>query len=51
MVDEAVQFARTDAEPPRDDMGMFIYSEGTDGEMVRGSDMFTKFPTNDRTTF
>jgi len=51
MVDEAVQFARTDAEPPRDDMGMFIYSEGTDGEMVRGSDMFTMFPTNDRTTF
>jgi len=51
MVDEAVQFARTDAEPPRDDMAMFIYSEGTGGESVRGSDLFTQFPTNDRLNF
>ncbi|XP_066915243.1 pyruvate dehydrogenase E1 component subunit alpha, somatic form, mitochondrial-like [Clytia hemisphaerica] len=51
MVDEAVQFARTDAEPPRDDMAMFIYSEGTGGESVRGSDLFTQFPTNDRLKF
>jgi len=50
-VDEAVQFARTDPEPPRDDMAMYIYAEGTDGELVRGSDLFTNFPTNGKMSF
>lgn len=45
-VDEAVKAARTDPEPPRDDMAMFIYSEGMDGKPVRGSDLFTTFPSN-----
>lgn len=45
-MDEAVQFARTDPEPPVDDMAMYIYTEGTSGETVRGSDLFTQFPSN-----
>lgn len=47
-VDNAVQLARTDPEPPNDDMAMFIYSEGNNGEPVRGSDLFTHFPTNEK---
>lgn len=50
-VDEAVAFARSDPEPPRDDMGMFIYSEGTNGQSVRGADLFTQFPTNGKMDF
>lgn len=47
-LDKADKAARTDPEPPRDDMAMFIYSEGTGGARVRGSDLFTTFPTNDK---
>lgn len=43
-----MQLARTDPEPPNDDMAMFIYSEGNNGEPVRGSDLFTHFPTNEK---
>ncbi|XP_057306767.1 pyruvate dehydrogenase E1 component subunit alpha, somatic form, mitochondrial-like isoform X2 [Hydractinia symbiolongicarpus] len=47
-VEEAVFAARNDPEPPVDDMAMFIYSEGTNGERVRGADLFTTFPTNEK---
>jgi len=45
-IESAVKLARTDPEPPREDMAMYIYSEGTNGELVRGSDLFTTFETN-----
>lgn len=47
-IDKADKSARTDPEPPAEDMAMFIYSEGTDGQRVRGSDLYTTFPTNDK---
>jgi len=47
-IDTADKAARNDPEPPRDDMAMFIYSEGYGGQRVRGSDLFTTFPTNDK---
>merc|ERR1719244_757762 len=35
-IDKADKAARTDPEPPAEDMAMFIYSEGTGGQPVRG---------------
>lgn len=46
MVDEAVKGARSDPEPPYEDMAMHIYSESSNGELVRGSDLFTQHVTN-----
>ena len=46
VVDAAVKLARTDPEPPNEDMAMYIYSEGTNGELVRGADLFTQYETN-----
>lgn len=43
--------ARNDPFPPRDDMAMYIYSEGTGGERVRGADLWTTFPSNEKIDF
>lgn len=48
IIGDAQKRARTDPEPPLSDMGMFVYSEGTDGEAIRGCDLFTAHPTNDK---
>jgi len=47
-IDLADKAARNDPEPPNEDMAMFIYSEGTGGKPVRGSDLFTMYATNDK---
>jgi len=45
-LDAADKAARTDPEPPNEDMAMYIYSEGTNGHLVRGADPFTLYETN-----
>jgi len=45
-LDTADRAARTDPEPPNEDMAMYIYSEGTGGKPVRGADPFTLYETN-----
>jgi len=45
-LNKADKAARNDPEPPNTDMAMYIYSEGTDGKLVRGSDPFTMYETN-----
>ena len=47
-LDAADKAARNDPEPPNEDMAMYIYSEGTNGQLVRGSDPFTMYETNEK---
>lgn len=45
-LDVADKAARNDPEPPNEDMAWYIYSEGTNGDLVRGADPFTMYETN-----